>query len=59
LAFYDIGAQHRQLAGAHVKYLLLHRPQSATPSWDKTVAAYRTEYNTVLDGPNLTVLRVY
>jgi hypothetical protein len=59
LAFYDIGAQHRQLAGAHVKYLLLHRPQNATPSWDKTVAAYRSEYNTVLDGPNLTVLKVY
>jgi hypothetical protein len=59
LALQDLMAQHRQLADAHVKYILLHRPQSAPPGWNRTLTAYRGAYDTVLNGPDLTVLKVY
>jgi hypothetical protein len=55
----DVAAERRQLARAHVKYVLLHRPENAPSSWDRTVALYRSVYEDVLDGSGLTVLKVY
>ena len=59
LALGDIAALHRQLAGAHVKYILLHRQANAPLAWHQTVAAYRRVYQTVREGTDLTVLKVY
>jgi hypothetical protein len=59
LALGDVVALRRQLTVAHVKYVLLHRPNNASPAWYQMAALYRSMYETVRDGPDLTVLKVY
>jgi hypothetical protein len=62
LSVTDLSRQREQLAHAHVKYVLLHRPRNGLYVWNKeiaSVAQFRQTYRTVYDGPDLTVLRVY
>jgi hypothetical protein len=58
----DMAAQRRQLADAHVKYIVLHRPQGELFRWNKADGAwagYAQTYPIAQDGPDMTVLRVY
>jgi hypothetical protein len=58
----DLAAQQRQLAAAHVKYIVLHRPQGDLFHWNKADGAwadYAQTYRAVRDSGDMTVLRVY
>ncbi len=58
----DLAAQQRQLAAAHVKYIVLHRPQGDLFRWNKADGAwsdYAQAYGSVRDSGDMTVLRVY
>ena len=53
----DIAVQRGTLRQAHVKYILLHRPD---PEMDKDQqAAYAKAYTTISESPALTILKVY
>jgi hypothetical protein len=53
----DLAAQQRQLAGAHVKYIVLH--SSAWPRTDGSRGQYTKIYPVVRRGAGLTILQVY
>jgi hypothetical protein len=58
----DIQKQRAQLARAHVKYILLHRPRNGLYRWNKEfapVAQFLKFYRVVYSGPDMAVLRVY
>jgi len=65
----DLAAQQSQLAAAHVKYIVLHRPPARTADpeaelhrWNKAdgvQADYARRYRVVHDDKDTTVLRVY
>ena len=58
----DLAAQRRQLAAAHVKYIVLHRPQGELYRWNKAdgrLADYASVYKPVADDGRLMVLGVY
>ncbi len=58
----NLAAQQRQLTAAHVKYIVLHRPQGELHRWNKAdgvQADYARSYAVVHDGKDMTVLRVY
>jgi len=67
----DLAAQQRQLAAAHVKYIVLHRPpaRASAPGqeadlhrWNKAdgiMTDYARRYPVVHDDKDMTVLRVY
>ena len=58
----DLAMQRRQLAAAHVKYIVLHREQGAMHRWNRAEgvrADYPRHYAVVHDGKDMTVLRVY
>jgi hypothetical protein len=62
LSVNDLSRQRAQLARAHVKYILLHRPKNGLYVWNKEiapVAQFLKVYRTVYFGPDMTVLRVY
>jgi hypothetical protein len=62
LAITDLAKQRAQLARAHVKYILLHKPRNGLYVWNPElakVAQFRKTYRTVYDGADVTVLRVY
>lgn len=62
LSWTDLQKQQKQLAQAHVKYVLLHHPRNGLYEWNKQLepaAAYTKNYRTVYDGWDMTVLRVY
>jgi 3-keto-L-gulonate-6-phosphate decarboxylase len=62
LSWTDLPQQQKQLAQAHVKYLLLHRQRDGLYRWNKQLApvsAYTKNYHIVYDGWDMTVLRVY
>jgi len=58
----DLSAQQRQLAAAHIKYIVLHRQQTELHHWNKADGAqanYARQYRAVQGDKDLTVLRVY
>ncbi|MFO1247491.1 MAG: hypothetical protein U1E93_04535 [Alphaproteobacteria bacterium] len=67
----DLTTQRRQLAAAHVKYIVLHRPpargsapgpEAGLHNWNKAdgnMADYARQYRAVHDDKDMTVLRVY
>ena len=58
----DLAAQRRQLAAAHVKYIVLHRRQGELYRWNKAdgrLADYVSFYKPVADDGRLLVLGVY
>jgi hypothetical protein len=58
----DLAAQQRQLTAAHVKYIVLHRPNGELHRWNKAdgvQADYARVYPVVHDDKDMTVLRVY
>jgi hypothetical protein len=58
----DFAAQQRQLAAAHVKYVVLHRPRDALFHWknsDGRLADYLRTYRHESQDDDMTVLRVY
>jgi hypothetical protein len=58
----DLAEQKRQLTAAHVKYIVLHRPQSGLFRWrdvDGAFEGYASSYQTVRDSDGVTILRVY
>ena len=58
----DLAAQRRQLAAAHVKYIVLHRPQGELYRWNKAdgrFADYVSFYKPVAGDGRLLVLGVY
>ena len=58
----DLAVQQRQLTAAHVKYIVLHRPQGELHRWNKAdgvQADYARTYFPVRDDKELTILRVY
>jgi hypothetical protein len=58
----DLAGQQRQLTDAHVKYIVLHRPQGELHHWTKAdgvMADYPRHYAVVHDDKDMTVLRVY
>ena len=62
LVTHDLAAQRRQLAAAHVKYIVLHRQQGELFRWNKAdgaYAGYTQTYPAVQDSADMTVLRVY
>jgi hypothetical protein len=63
LATHDFAQQRRQLAAAHVKYILLHHPKNGIFGWDTPIDGdpelYRRAYPVVADEAGLTILRVY
>jgi hypothetical protein len=62
LSLKDLDAQRRQLAAAHVKYILLHRPRAGRYRWNSELAPaaqFLKSYRTVASGPDMVVLRVY
>jgi hypothetical protein len=62
LSVNDLAKQRGQLARAHVKYILLHRPNNDLYAWNREiapVARFRKTYRAVYDGPDMIVLRVY
>jgi hypothetical protein len=62
LALTDLPKQRQQLVGAHVKYILLHRPRSGLYRWNKEIAPlsrFLEIYRPVYEGPDMIVLRVY
>ncbi|MGH6878712.1 MAG: hypothetical protein ACREHV_15225, partial [Rhizomicrobium sp.] len=62
LSLTDLSKQREQLAHAHVKYILLHRPKNGFYGWNKELAPraqFLKTYRAVYDGPDMTVLRVY
>ena len=62
LALTDLGRQRVQLARAHVKYLVIHRPHDGLYAWNKflpPIAEFLRTYRQVYSGPDLIVLRVY
>ncbi len=62
LSLKDLSRQRAQLAQAHVKYILLHRPGNGLYVWNKElppVAQFLKSYRAVYHGPDMIVLRVY
>ncbi|HEX4157724.1 MAG TPA: hypothetical protein VHY79_04550 [Rhizomicrobium sp.] len=62
LSLKDLTRQRRQLTGAHVKYILLHRPRLGHYLWNgelAPVAQFLKTYRIVASGPDMVVLRVY
>ena len=62
LSFTDLSRQRKQLAQAHVKYILLHHPSHGLYAWNSVLAPvgkYLRAYPSVYDGRDMTVLRVY
>jgi hypothetical protein len=58
----DLAAQQRQLAAAHVKYVVLHKPRDALFHWkdgDGRLADYLRTYRREAQDGDMTVLRVY
>jgi hypothetical protein len=58
----DLAAQQRQLTAAHVKYVVLHRPEGALFHWtraDGDPDRYAHTYSKAGEDPHLMVLRVY
>jgi hypothetical protein len=58
----DLAVQQRQLAAAHVKYIVLHRPQDDLFRWNKAdgiMTDYARRYPVVHEDGGMTVLRVY
>jgi hypothetical protein len=61
----DLEAQRRQLAGAKVKYIVLHSRREALdlkfawPPWEGARSQYLRTYPIVYDSPEVTILRVY
>jgi hypothetical protein len=58
----NMATQQRQLAAAHVKYIVLHRPRGRLFLWNKAdgrLADYDHTYRHVVVDRGLTVLRVY
>jgi hypothetical protein len=58
----DLSAQKRQLAAAHVKYVVLHKPQGTLFRWNRRDGdrnEYSHVYRVINDSPGMTVLRVY
>jgi hypothetical protein len=58
----DLAVQKRQLADAHVRYVVLHKPAGPLFHWnrrDGDRAGYLRAYTAVDDTPDMTVLRVY
>jgi len=54
--------QRQTLTAAHVKYIVLHKPQQKLFQWtgkDGDFAAYLRVYPTVQAAEDMTVLRVY
>jgi hypothetical protein len=62
LEVHDMAAQQRQLAGAHVKYIVLHKPQGQLFQWsrkDGDFATYARVYPLIYAGKEMLLLRVY
>lgn len=62
LETHDLAAQQRQLAAAHVRYVVLHKPQGPLFHWnrrDGDAHEYPQLYQVIDDTPDMTVLRVY
>jgi hypothetical protein len=62
LSLKDFSRQREELAQAHVKYILLHRPWRGLYAWNKEMppmAKFLKSYRAVYDGPDMIVLRVY
>jgi len=58
----DLAMQQRQLASAHVRYVILHRPKDGLFQWpakDGDRAAYEKRYPLVARDGTLTILQVY
>ena len=58
----DLAAQHRQLAVAHVKYVILHRPKDGLFAWKAADGAwnrYVHTYRMVDQDQDMMVLRVF
>lgn len=58
----DMSLQRQTLTAAHVKYIVLHKPQQKLFQWtgkDGDFAAYLRVYPTVQAAEDMTVLRVY
>jgi len=58
----DLAMQQRQLAAAHVKYVVLHKPNGSLFQWssrDGDRAAYEKNYTLVSRDSALTILQVY
>ncbi len=58
----DLAVQQRQLAAAHVKYVILHRPKDGLFQWparDGDPAAYEKHYPRLSRDRELTILQVY
>jgi hypothetical protein len=58
----DLAVQQRQLAAAHVRYVILHRPKDGLFQWparDGDRAAYEKRYPLVARDGTLTILQVY
>jgi len=58
----DLDLQRRQLAAAHVKYIILHAPRPGQFRWraaDGDIGAYRRAYSPVYKDRDMTILQVY
>jgi hypothetical protein len=58
----DLSLQRQQLAAAHVRYIVLHRPQDNLFQWtgkDGNIESYLRAYPLVQEDGDMTVLRVY
>ena len=58
----NLPLQRRQLAQAHVRYLLLHKARNGLYRWNKELppmAQFRKFYAVAYDGPDMLVLRTY
>lgn len=58
----NFAEQKRQLTAAHVKYIVLHKPQGDLFRWrdgDGLFDGYANTYQTVQDSDSVTILRVY
>jgi hypothetical protein len=58
----DLAAQHRQLAVAHVKYVILHRPNDGLFAWKAADGAWNSyvhTYRMVDQDQDMMVLRVF
>ncbi|HZQ39420.1 MAG TPA: hypothetical protein VFA87_01455 [Rhizomicrobium sp.] len=62
LQTHDLAVQQRQLAAAHVRYVILHQPKDGLFQWrarDGDRAAYEKRYPLVARDGTLTILQVY
>ncbi|HTT84232.1 MAG TPA: hypothetical protein VMF67_12175 [Rhizomicrobium sp.] len=70
LPLYDLRREKAELREAHVKYIIIHRPQNGLYGWGDSllytwdnklpsISQFLRTYRAVYDGPDLLVLRVY